>query len=203
MPARFLHSDKRTTDDQARPCGASANRYLYWHLAVYRTAGQRRPSKALIRPDVADARAELTRLLGVGLVDFRMMDSPPPDRPAAAPVPVVMSEPDLEPPIAATVLTAEPVATLPHLPPELVYARGILEPPPADMLTVRGRGSAPVARIEVPRMGGFMYATAVSPRGFNVPLVMPRPALALNPRRYRIRQCFQILPLRQNHRLRN
>jgi hypothetical protein len=164
----------------------NANRDTYWRMAVYRTAGQRRWSKALIRPDVADARAELIRLLGADVVDFRMMDGPPSDPPAAAPMPVMTPEPDLEPPpIVSTVLTAEPLAdvealpeTTPGLPPELVYGQGILEPPPADMLTVRGRGSAPVARIEVPGMGGFMCATAVSPWGFDVPLVMARPTLA-------------------------
>jgi hypothetical protein len=148
----------------------NANRDTYWRMAVYRTAGQRRWSKALIRPDVADARAELIRLLGADVVDFRMMDGPPSDPPAAAPMPVMTAEP-----LADVEALPE---TMPGLPPELVYGPGILEPPPADMLTVRGRGGAPVARIEVPGMGGFMCATAVSPWGFNVPLVMARPALA-------------------------
>jgi hypothetical protein len=72
-----------------------------------------------------------------------------------------------------TLLTGEPLAdldalpeTIPGLSPELVYRRGILEPPPSDLLTVRGRDHAPIARVEVPRMGGFWCATAVSPWGF-------------------------------------
>ena len=158
-----------------------ANKYIYWRLAVYRSAGQRRPSNALIRPDVMDARAELARLLGVEVAEYRMIDVPP-DPPAAAPAPDRARAAEIMP--ADRVPTSEPLSdaavaalpeTMPGLARELVYRRGILEPPPSDMLTIRGRSGASVARLEVPRMGGFMCATAISSWGFDVPLVMAMP----------------------------
>ncbi len=167
----LFSSDRTAGRELAKSKVPNGNRYIYCQVALYRTARQRRWSEALIRPDVADARAELARLLGAEVVDFRMMDGPPPDPPAAAPVPVVMTEPDLEPPpIAGAVLTAGAVMDLDALPevmpglaPELLYRRGILEPPPVDLLTIRGRDRAPIALLEVPGMG--------------VPLLMNRPVM--------------------------
>lgn len=57
-------------------------------LAVYKLAGQKRPSRVLVRHDVADPRAELSRLLGVEVVEFRPAEPEPtsqnPDEVAAA-----------------------------------------------------------------------------------------------------------------------
>ena len=181
----LFSSDRTAGRELAKSKVPNGNRYIYCQVALYRTARQRRWSEALIRPDVADARAELARLLGAEVVDFRMMDGPPPDPPAAAPVPVVMTEPDLEPPlIAGAVLTAGAVMDLDALPevmpgltPELLYRRCILEPPPVDLLTIRGRDRAPIVLLEVPGMGPFMCAATVSARGLGVPLLMNRPVM--------------------------
>jgi hypothetical protein len=43
-------------------------------LAVYRSAGQKRPSKALVLSNVADPQAELSRLLSSEIVEFRVVD---------------------------------------------------------------------------------------------------------------------------------
>ena len=60
-------------------------------------------------------------------------------------------------PIAGAVLTAGAVMDLDALPevmpglaPELLYRHGILEPPPVDLLTIRGRDRAPIALLEMP-----------------------------------------------------
>ena len=61
------------------------------------------------------------------------------------------------PPIAGAVLTAGAVMDLDALPevmpglaPELLYRHGILEPPPVDLLTIRGCDRAPIALFEMP-----------------------------------------------------
>ena len=66
---------------------------------------------------------------------------------------------------------------VPSLPPAVIYAAGILEPPPVVLLTIRGRDRAPIALLEVPGMGPFMFAATVSARGLGVPLLMNRPVM--------------------------
>ena len=75
----------------------------------------------------------------------------------------------VEPP--AAILEPPPPALLP----EDVYAGGVLEPPPRDLLTVRGWGGVPMARIEVPGMGAFMGAMALGAGPLGVLMLMPRP----------------------------
>ena len=64
---------------------------------------------------------------------------------------------------------------VPSLPPEAIYAAGIMEPPPRDLLTVKGWGGVPMARIEVPAAGPFMGAMALGAGPLGVLIVMPRP----------------------------
>lgn len=53
------------------------NRYLYCRMATYTFFGQKRPSRVLVRRDVANPRAELTRQTGKEVVDFRWLDDEP------------------------------------------------------------------------------------------------------------------------------
>ena len=78
----------RLVTDLRVPTG---NRDTYCRLALFRAAGQRCPSKALVRPDVAAPRAELERLLGAKLVEFRMVGGEAEPAPAAIPRPVTAS----------------------------------------------------------------------------------------------------------------
>ena len=64
---------------------------------------------------------------------------------------------------------------LPSLSPAVVYAAGIMEPPPRDLLTVKGWGGVPMARIEVPAAGPFMGAMALGAGPLGVLMLMPRP----------------------------
>ena len=69
----------------------------YCQMSIFRTAGQRCPSKVLIGPDVTDPRAALEQLLGVPVVDFRPMAEPPAGAaqpPAEAPAPAPESNLD-------------------------------------------------------------------------------------------------------------
>ena len=68
------------------------------------------------------------------------------------------------------------------LAPETCYARGVLEPFPDLMLTIRhGPDRRPLALIEVPRMGAFLPVQAVTPRGLGAIWLMPRPPDAMLP----------------------
>lgn len=76
-----LFPSKRTAERQVAqvpykpPFG---NKYSYCRMAVYTCRGQRRPSRALVRPGVADPRAELARLLKAEVVAFCIL---PDERP--------------------------------------------------------------------------------------------------------------------------
>jgi hypothetical protein len=62
-------------------------------MILYKLAGQRRPSNALVRHDVTDPKAELSRLLGVEVVDFKLAAEPegaPVESRAPEPEPVVV-----------------------------------------------------------------------------------------------------------------
>jgi hypothetical protein len=160
-----LFPSERTAEREAAiykpPLG---NRDTYCRLAVYKPNRQRNKSKALIRADVADPARKLAALLGVDVADFRWeTELPPAAVPWMAPQPVA---PPAAPPMP---VESEP---MPGLDPAMVYRRGVLELPPATLLTVRGHNREPVALIEVPDIGGFMCASVVTPRGLGVPLVM-------------------------------
>ena len=70
---------------------------------------------------------------------------------------------------------SRPRPQIPDLLPEQVYPCGVLEPPPADALTVRGPDGLPLAIIEAPAMGPFMGARAVTSRGLGPWLLLARP----------------------------
>ena len=64
---------------------------------------------------------------------------------------------------------------VPSLPPAVIYAAGIMEPPPRDLLTVKGWGGVPMARIEVPHFGPCMAAMALGAGPLGVLMLMHRP----------------------------
>lgn len=71
---------------------------------------------------------------------------------------------------------------VPELPPEVIHTPPPPVPPPVDLflppaqlLTVRGRGHQPIALIEVPRGGPVMGARAVTPAGPGPWLLLARP----------------------------
>jgi hypothetical protein len=112
---------------------------------------------------VPDPEAWLADRLGP--LAWCSFDQPPPDPPAEAVlVPVV---PDC----------------VPGLPPEVIHVpRPQVPPPPLDMmmppaelLTVRGRGHQPIALIEAPRHGPIMGARPVTPAGPGPWLLLARP----------------------------
>ena len=61
------------------------------------------------------------------------------------------------------------------LEPAVIYAAGIMEPPPRDLLTVKGWGGVPMARIEVPHFGPCMAAMALGAGPLGVLMLMHRP----------------------------
>jgi putative DNA primase/helicase len=86
-------------------------------MAVYSVRGQFRPSKALVRRDVADPRAALERLLGTRLKAFRLVDEPAP--------PPALPDPDREPDHPAPVHLDRPPAPDPDgVAPEILGGYG-------------------------------------------------------------------------------
>ena len=105
--------------------------------------------------------------------------TPQPDRPVVEPAmtgemmlasavpPEAMPEPLADPPL--------PEPLMAGMPPAEIYPGAVLEPPPEMLLTVRGRDRVPIAIIEVPAMGPFMGARAVTPAGPGPWLLLMRP----------------------------
>jgi hypothetical protein len=104
-----LFGSVRTAKREAEKLkGPSANRDLYWELALLRKPGQPRHSRALVRSDVTDPKAALERLLGCRLAEFRLRNAPPP----VGAVPVMLEAaaiPPLLPDMKAMVPTPVPV----------------------------------------------------------------------------------------------
>ena len=86
-------AERAASDQIVKP--PNGNKAPNCQVAVYRTTGQKRHSKALIRPDVADPRAELARLLGKEIVEFRPAE--PEQHATAEPEAPPCSVEDLEP----------------------------------------------------------------------------------------------------------
>ena len=88
--------------------------------------------------------------------------------------------PPPEPDIRVSDIRLPDIATAPDhaagLDPGLLYRPGVLEPPPAFMLTIRRPGGHARAEIEVPAFGPYMSACAISMNRRGPDLVMPHPA---------------------------
>ena len=128
----------------------------YCQVALFRVAGQRRPSKALVRVGAASPKGALHRLLGAEIVDFRFLDASPPV--AAQASAAVLSE----------IVLPVPSAPVPVLPVEVPAVPVVLEvtadPPTVPM----------VSQIEVsPVLPAPSLAEPVPPA--SVPLPDPAP----------------------------
>ncbi len=67
--------------------------------------------------------------------------------------------------------------------PAALYRRGVMEPPPEAMLTLRSRHNCKtvIAEIEVPAMDPLFSISPVMTWGYGPPLLMPRPrSIGLN-----------------------
>jgi hypothetical protein len=149
-----LFPSKRTAEravGELKSKPPNGNIYPYCQMAVYSLAGQFRPSKALVAPDVADPQAELARLLGSEVVDFRLLADA---KPVAKPVTVAVPPADPEPvadqlPVVASFATLRPDTLPPFeavLPP-VTPAAPVLAP----ALTDRQRLDALWLRLEAAR----------------------------------------------------
>ena len=134
----------------------------------------------------AGARIPVSETVHAG----RRVPETPPSLPGVRPKDPAISEP-LAASLADPPQTCGDPAELPEpvhdavpelLAPETCYARGVLEPFPDLMLTIRhGPDRRPMAHIEVPRMGAFLPVQAVTPRGRGAIWLMPRPLDAMLP----------------------
>lgn len=132
---------------------------------AYQLAGERqRPAVAMLDPlVVSDPEAWLADRIGP-LAWCWVGDDPPPTDPPGETV-LVPVVPDCVPGLPPEVI---------HTPPPPVPALDMMLPP-AQLLTVRGRGHQPIALIEVPRGGPVMGARAVTPAGPGPWLLLARP----------------------------
>ena len=125
-------------------------------------AGQKRPSKALVRVGAASPKGALHRLLGAEIVDFRFLDASPPV--AAQASAAVLSE----------IVLPVPPAPVPVLPVEVPAVPVVLEvtadPPTVPM--VSQIEVSPVLPAEVPAPVVLPVAEPVSP----APVPLPDPA---------------------------
>ena len=85
------------------------------------------------------------------------------------PPPPEPDPPDVEP------VPVDILDDAPGLLPGQLYRGPVIEIPPSDLLMVRGRDRVPIAIIEVPAMGPFMGARAVTPAGLGPWLLLRRP----------------------------
>jgi hypothetical protein len=111
----------------------------------YRKAGGRGPASMALVPR-AGARQALEALLGP-LSYFELVETVP----------------------------ETPTTRQAQIEPVRVYPGGVLEPPPVDMVAVRGAGGRRVALVEVPGMGAFAGAQAVTQAGLGALLLLRRP----------------------------
>jgi putative DNA primase/helicase len=125
-------------------------------VAYQRAAAGAKRAESMVDPAVVpDPAAWLADRLGpLARCDI---ETPPP-------------EPDIRVPDIATATD-----DVPGLDPAMVYRRGVLEPPPADMLMIR-RCGRPAISVEVPAFGPCMVASMEMPAGPWVPILMHRPA---------------------------
>ena len=110
-----LFTSKRTAEREVAnfdkpPLG---NIVSHCQVAVYRVAGQKRPSKALVRVGAASPKGALVRLLGVEIVDFRFMDAPA--TPAPARVLAALTSAPEPPTVPAEPVVSDPAAEVPAL----------------------------------------------------------------------------------------
>lgn len=89
---------------------------------------------------------------------------------------------------------ADPAATAETihegLPPAALYGRGVLEPPPETMLTLRSRHNYKIvlAEIEVPAMGPLFAISPLMARGYGPPLLVRRPGFSVRDMPHMIRR---------------
>lgn len=107
-----LRSAERAVADLNPPLG---NSYLYCRLAVYRLQRQKRPSRVLVRRDVADPKAVLSRLFGgQKLADFRWICDQTPEPGQASGKASEASDRSAENMPQVNEIATNPIETHPH-----------------------------------------------------------------------------------------
>ncbi|OYV35121.1 MAG: hypothetical protein B7Z80_19310 [Rhodospirillales bacterium 20-64-7] len=94
--------------------GSNANMIFYWQMSLLRISGQKRHSKALVRPDLTafEARTEAALLLGAEVVEFRGLEAEP-AAPPPTPAPAPAEPPAITEPVLPVILPVPLISVLP------------------------------------------------------------------------------------------